>query len=372
MVKKGKYKLFNYLIENHLIYYKGLRKNDKIIAFAILDYIEFNKLETLLKDLLKNKFIQYYAIQIAAPENNGNLLFLNFEDNTKERIVKSFNFVQQKIIEAQILAKFQKEKNLEENFLSIISLDKSSNTTITKISESLKISDENNTKLLNFFLLNLDVIEKKESFIINFLNLIKNLESEGVLIFNFKINNNDEIKVYPYFVENRKNPYGFSNIEKKINNFFQMNLIEKRPIKIGAISNYLWRLEISNNFYILNGCFNHFFPKASPNILDFSIINEEIEQNLQKNKIEYIRLGKNLIFIEQKYLFIILDNLDSKYIIRILKKYYPKYIIFILIVKESGHKKLIEANKIKLIENIKIVHPQDIQNFNYQEFKRNL
>ncbi len=370
MVKKGKYKLFNYLIENHLIYYKGLRKNDKIIAFAILEYFDFKTIEFILNDILRNKLIQYYAFQIDTHENREKLLVLNFEDSTKERIIKSFNYVQQKIIEAQNLARFQKEKNLESKFLSIITLDKNSKTSISKVSESLKISTENNAKLLSFFVLNLDVIKKTNSFMTSFLTLINNLEREGILIFNFRTDSDENIKVSSYFVEKSENTDSSFNIEDNINNFFHNDLIKRHSIKIEAIFNFLWRLEISNSFFPLNGSFNHFSPNTHPNSLGFSEINEEIEKNLQKNQIEHIRLGENLIFIEQSYLFLLLEKLDTKYITKILKKYYPKYIIYILILDESGYRKLIETEKIKLIENINLVHPNNIQDFNYQEFKR--
>jgi len=371
MVKKGKYKLFNYLIENNLIYYKSIRKNDKIVAFAILVYKNSKSILSVLNEFLRKRIIQYYAIQINTHENCEKLLFLNFEDSKKERIIKSFNFIQQNIFETHNSAKFLKEKDLEAQFLSNLSQEINSNSFITKSSESIKISNDNNSKVFSFFLINLDFIKKKKSFILDLLNLIKNLGSKGFLILNFKTDNNDNIKISFYFVEECENIENTMNLENNINDFFQSNLIKKQDIKIRTIFNYLWRLEIKDSFYFLNDFLDLFFHKTYSTPFSLSEINKKFEQNLLNNKIEYVRLGDNLIFIEHSYLFIILENIDSKYILRILKKYYPKYIIYILILNELGYKKLIEAKSIKLMENIKIIHPKDIQKFNCQEFKSN-
>ena len=81
-------------------------------------------------------------------------------------------------------------------------------------------------------------------------------------------------------------------------------------------------------------------------------------------------LSTNLLLIENSYLFIILENLNSQYIHRILRDHYPKYFIYILILDELGYKKLLKMNSIKLIESIKVIHPEEIQKFNFQEFKR--
>jgi len=371
MVKKGKYKLFNYLIENHLIYYKSIRKNDKIVAFAILIYKNSKSILSFLNEFLRKRIIQYYAIQINTNENCEKLLLLNFEDSKKERIIKSFNFIQQTIFKTHNSAKFLKEKDLEAQFLSNLSQEINSNSFITKLSESIKISNDHCSKAFSFFLINLDFIKKKKSFILDFLKLINDLGGKGFLIINFKTDHNDNIKISSYFVEECENIENIIDLENNVNDFFQSDLIKKQDIKIRTIFNYLWRLEINDSFYFLNNFLDLFFPINSSASSTLSEINKKFEQTLLNNQIEYVRLGDNLIFIEHSYLFIILENLDSKYILRILKKYYPKYIIYILILNELGYKKLLEAKSIKLMENIKIIHPKDIQKFNCQEFKIN-
>ena len=83
-----------------------------------------------------------------------------------------------------------------------------------------------------------------------------------------------------------------------------------------------------------------------------------------------MRLSPNLLLIENSYLFIILENLNPQYIHRILRVHYPKYFIYIFILDELGYKKLLKMNSIKLLESIKVIHPEEIQKFNFQEFKR--
>jgi len=370
MVKKGKYKLFSYLIENHLIYYKSLSKNDKIIAFAMLEDLILNSIESIFNDFLRKRIIQYYSIQIDIYEKSKKLLLLNFEDDTKEGIIKAFNIVQQKMIETHIPFKFLKEKFLEERFLTIIFEKINSNTSITKSSESILISSEKESKIFNFYSIDLDLIKKKGVFISNFSNLIKNLGKKGHLIFHFRIDHNDNIELTSYLVETCEINENTSNIDKTINNFFHCNLIKKQDLKIKAIFNLLWRLGIIDTFFLLNDFYNLFYNIKHPYLLELAQMNELLEQNLLTNQIEYLRLNENLFFIEQNFLFLILQNLDPNYIHRIIDKYYPKYVIYILILNDLGYEKLLEMESIKLIENIKIINPAGIQKFNYEEFKR--
>jgi len=100
-------------------------------------------------------------------------------------------------------------------------------------------------------------------------------------------------------------------------------------------------------------------------------MNKEFEDCLITNNIEYVRLSKNLIFIEYSYVFLILENLDSNIIYKVIEKYHSKYLIYILILNDLGNRELQKIKSIKLIENIKILNPMDIHNFNYSELKRN-
>ncbi|NVM34789.1 MAG: hypothetical protein HWN81_04285 [Candidatus Lokiarchaeota archaeon] len=370
MFKKGKYRLFSYFIENYLIYYKSIKKNNKIIAFAICEYLEFKSIEPILKDFLRKRAIHYFSIQIDINEKSEKILLLNFEDYKKENIIKSFNIVKQFLAEIEKPVKFLKEKFLEKKFLAIFLQDIKSNTSISKVSEAITISTEKELKFFNFYSINLDLIEQRKSFISNFLNLISNFSRRGFLIFNFQIDDSEEIKIFAYFVDICERNKNNSNIENNVNSIFHSNLISRQNIKIQEIYNYFWRLGVTDTFFFLNDFCNLFFLKKNSYSLDLLNINDQIEENLVKNQTEYVRLSPNLLFIEHNYLFIILENLDSEYIHRILKAHYPKFFIYILILNNLAYKKLLEMDSIKLLENIIIIHPKEIQKLNYQEFKR--
>ncbi|MFW9988859.1 MAG: hypothetical protein ACFFC3_09410, partial [Candidatus Odinarchaeota archaeon] len=259
---------------------------------------------------------------------------------------------------------------LEKKFLAIFFLDINSNTSISKQSESITIKTEDKLINFNFYSINLKIIEQKNSFIINYLNLIDSLSRIGFLIFNFQIEHNEEIKIYVYFVDISEENNDNSNLENNINSFFHCNLINRLNIKIYEIYNYFWRLGVNNNYFFLKNFNILFSPKKNMTIPDLTNTNNQIEENLIKYQIEYIRLSTNLLLIEYNYLFIILENIDPKYIYRVLKERYPKYFIYILILNDSGYKKLLEMESIKFLDKIKIIHPKEIQKVNYQEFKR--
>ncbi|MFX1308346.1 MAG: hypothetical protein ACFFB6_08670 [Promethearchaeota archaeon] len=369
MVKKGKYKLFSYLIENYLIYYKSLTKNTKVIAFAILEYSNYKSIESILNDFLRKRVIQYYSIQIETFDKNKKILLLNFEEDKKESIIKSFNNVQQILAENHKFTKFQKEKDLEDMFLAILFQHINSNTCITKSSNSIIISTENKSKSLNFFTIDLAIINKEKSFVSSFLNLITDYGKIGYLIFNIKLGNRENIIVSPYFVvesNNIKNPL---NIEEKVNDFFQCNLLKMQNFKLNSIFNLLWRLQICDNSFFFNDYHELFYSKNYTNSLDLLEMNEFFEKQLLNNQIDYTRLSKNLLFIEKRYLFLILQDLDCDYIYRIIEKYYPKYFIYILMLNNLGYTELQQIKSVKSIETIKILNPLEIHKFNYEEFK---
>ena len=133
--------------------------------------------------------------------------------------------------------------------------------------------------------------------------------------------------------------------------------------------NCIWRLGLKDNLFSLNDYYDLFFTKNPHHLIDLSDLNGLIEENLLTNQIEYIRLNKNLLYIEQNYLFILLKDLDSNYIKRIIERFYPKYIIYILIISYLGYEKLLEMTQIKFIENIKIINPEEVHKINYKAFK---
>jgi len=233
------------------------------------------------------------------------------------------------------------------------------------------ISAGKESRIFNFFSINLETIRKKNSFISNFSNLIRNLGRKGLLIFHFRMDHHENIKLTSYFVEKCETNGKSSNMEEIINNFFHCNLIKRQEIKIKVIFNLIWRLGITSHYFFFIDFEVLFHNKKLSCSLNLLEMNELFERNLLNSQIEYVKLSKNLYFVDQSYLFLILQDLDSNYIYEIIEKYYPKYFIYILILNYLGYEKLLEIESIKLIENIKIINPVKIQKFSYEIFKKN-
>jgi hypothetical protein len=91
MRRKGKFKLFSYLVDDFLIYYKSFNKNKKIIAFSIIEDGPFSPIFLILKHFLNLRFLEYFSFQI---HNHENFLFiLCFEDYSPSKILRYFNII---------------------------------------------------------------------------------------------------------------------------------------------------------------------------------------------------------------------------------------------------------------------------------------
>ena len=369
MVKKGKFKLLSYLIEEDLIFYKSLGKNEKFIAFALIEIKSFNILITLLIEFLKKKFIHYFSIQLHSSEKNKKEILLNFADSTKEQIIKIFSIIHERIKEFNLQLQFLNEEKLETRFLAPIFGKLDSNISVTNKSESLLITQNQNVQYLDSYRINVDLIENRTPFIPNFLNLINSFKRIGYLIFNFKIGFDNNVKFNPYFVEIRENHNKEYNLLQNVNNFFNVNLLKRHTIKIKDIYKLMWRLEIVDEMFQLNHFNDLFFKDDNNGDLGFLKFINQIKQKLNQNEIEFIELDKKLLFIEQKYLFLVLKKLDCDYIYRLIEKHHSKYLIYITILHELDHKKLLEIKEISQLENIRIFNPNDIQGLNFKIFK---
>ncbi len=160
-----------------------------------------------------------------------------------------------------------------------------------------------------------------------------------------------------------------SKIVQMVNNFFKCQVLVRHKLKSDFMFNFFWRLGITDKWFIFQEYQDLFSLKKKSSLLILSEMNEIFENKLKKNQIEYIRLSKNLIFIEQSHVFLTLTKLDSNYIHRVIEKYHSKYMIHILILDEKDHIKLSSIKSINLIENVKIINPLEIQKINYAYFK---
>lgn len=371
MTKKGKFQLLSYLVDENLIYYKSLNKNKKLIAFAMFETVIINPIINVLNQFLRKRYIQYYTIQLNMLENNGNIFLLNFEEIKKENIIKIFNDIQQKLDEENINVRFFKNSKLERKFLEPIIKNANSKVSIMKHDESILVLNNSDSFLFDFYFIDFDYLENKDSFVNNFIKVINNFEREGYLIFNFKIDSNEEIKFSPYFVEKIIKSDDLFNTEKNVNTFFNYNVLKSHDLKIREIFNFLWRLGISNDFFPLKYLNSLFITKNQNDLTSLLKFNKVIEHNLLNYQLDYIRLSKNLIFIEEKFLILVLTKLDSEYIQKIIEKHHSKYFIYITILSKKELEKLVNITNFKSLHNLQVLNSDEILNLDFSIFRNN-
>jgi len=369
MGKKGKYRLLSYLVDEHLIFYKNLINPKKFIAFTFIEVKKFYPLILILSKFLIEKYIKYFSIQLNTRDKNKKIVVINFEDIEKDRITKSFNIVYETLNKDGILIKFLRNNDLEKEFLAILLNGFESNIHISKNSDSILIKDNKNPRRLHFYRINLERIDEKPSFIYCFLNIINNYNRSGFLIFHIKVDFSDNIKILSYFVEESKLYEDVNSIEKNVNPFFNIVLLEKLKINIKDLFKFLWRLGISDNFYLLEDLKDLFLSEDQNTLSELMSFNTRFELNLLNNQIEFKRLSKHLIFIEQWCIFLVLTLLDSNLIKKIIEHYHSKYFIYILILNEKEYDKLFEIKELKLLKKIKIMHPDEFSTFNFKTLK---
>lgn len=371
MGKKGKYKLLSYLVDEYLIFYKNLINPKKFIAFGFLEVKTFYPLISILSKFLIEKYIKYFSIQLNTKDRNKKIVVINFEDFEKDRITKSFNIVYEKLNKDGLLINFLRNSDLEKIFLEIILNGFESKIQISKYSDSILIKDNNNPRRLDFYRINLERIDEKTSFIYCFLNIINNYNRNGFLIFHVKIDFNDNIKIVSYFVEESKLIEDFNSIEKKVNHFFNLVLLERLEINIKDIFKLLWRLELCDNYsFLLEDLKDIFFSEDQNKFSELTSFNNQFELKLLNNQIEFKRLSKYLTFIEQWCIFLVLPLLDSRLIMKIIERYHSKYFIYILILNEKDYDKLLEIKEITLLNKIKIMGLDEFSSFNYESLKK--
>ncbi len=369
MGKKGKYRLLSYLVDEHLIFYKNLINTKKFIAFTFIEVKKFYPLISILSKFLIEKYIKYFSIQLNTRDKNKKIVVINFEDIEKDRITKSFNIIYETLNKDGILIKFLRNNDLEKEFLAILLNGFESNIHISKNSDSILIKDNKNPRRLDFYRINLERIDEKTSFIYCFLNIINNYNRNGFLIFHIKVDFSDNIKILSYFVEESKLYEDVNSIEKNVNLFFNIALLEKLKINIKDLFKFLWRLGISDNFYLLEDLKDLFLSEDQNTLSELMSFNSKFELNLLNNQIEFKRLSKHLIFIEQWCIFLVLTLLDSNLIRKIIEHYHSKYFIYILILNEKEYDKLFEIKELKLLKKIKIMHPDEFSTFNFKTLK---
>ncbi|MFX1370555.1 MAG: hypothetical protein ACFFCE_01745 [Promethearchaeota archaeon] len=340
------------------------------MAFAILKDIDFNITLTILNSFLRKRIIQYYSIQLDTSEKYEKVIIVNIENSKKEEILRAFYLIQQEFIDSDIKAQFLKNARLENTFLGVIFREIHDKLSIKKQSDSILLLDEETSILYNFYKINFKSIKTKKYFLFTFIKVINNIRTKGVLIFHFKIDNMENIKFTSYFVEKCENEEHIKDSEKKINEFFNYELVKRHTMKIKEFGNFLWRLEIANNYFAFDEFNEMFVPTIQHTSMDLLRMNSIIEQKLSNHDIKYVRLNKNLLFINQAYLFLVLERLESKAIEKLIEKFSSKYFIYILILNQVDYEKLQEIESLILIDTVKLLHEREIHQFNYQNFSK--
>ncbi|MFX0178301.1 MAG: hypothetical protein ACFE85_18975, partial [Candidatus Hodarchaeota archaeon] len=163
MVRKGRFKLLSYFIEDSLIFYKSMNKNRNIIAFSIFKTLDLPQTIEILNDLIKRKFLYYYSIQFSLCEQYSINFLLCFKDIKKSTITKFYNLIREKILASTDSTQFFSKKELENNFLNVIEGKIDSNIKVWKHNDALLINNEQNVKVLRFYDLDLNYKKKNDS-----------------------------------------------------------------------------------------------------------------------------------------------------------------------------------------------------------------
>ncbi|GAG63626.1 unnamed protein product, partial [marine sediment metagenome] len=88
----------------------------------------------------------------------------------------------------------------ETTFLNIVFKNFSSNINGLKVSESLLIKDEETSRYIDIYDINLSNIDEKNNFFLNFINLLTKLNRNGHLIINFRRIFDDNIRFSTNFI----------------------------------------------------------------------------------------------------------------------------------------------------------------------------
>jgi hypothetical protein len=367
MTRKGKFQLLSYLVDESLLYYKSLNKNKKIIAFAMFETIAINHIIPILNKYLTKRFISYYTIQWDTLKTDKKVFILSFEEEKKESIIKAYNELEKKLRRINSQHKFFNGSQLEGKFLAPILKEPTSKVSIVKENSSMLILNNNNSYLLDAYNLSLDYMENQEFFITNFLKILNSFKREGYLFFNFRLNNDDIVVFNPFYTDKHFKSEETFNTEQAINTFFKYGILKRQDLRIKHIFNCLWRLGITDDYSSLS-IFNKLYPNEENEIAKLLKFNKNFEQNLLQHLIKFIRLGKNLLLIEEKFLFVVLLKLKSEYIKKIVEKYHSKYFIYITILNEKDLKKLLEIPKFKSLKNLQVLNTKEISDLNYDLF----
>ena len=371
MVKKGKFKLFSFLLENYLIYYKSINKNNKLIAFSLLESDNFLRIIKPLNEFLLNKYLFYYSIQLNIPQKRKAIIIISIIGENRSNIDKFFNLIKEKIYNIDKSVSFLKNRKLNRHFLHLLSNNIDGGANSMKRPDFLVLKNGANQKFIQIHQINCDHIKNQMISLHSLQRALKNLNQKGYMVFNIRNDNRQKIITNAYFlgIKHEVNSE-FTDLDREINQLYNCELFNKTNLSISNIYRILWRSNVSDNFFTLDDDADIFFSLTYFNFQDISKFNSQFVKMLELNQLEYYRLNPNLFFIEEQSLFLVLVDSNLKKIKKLLENFFSRYFIFILILNQKEYRKIVESNEISLLENLKILSFKDFAMFDFLKLNK--
>lgn len=367
--KKGKFRLLSYLIEDKLIYYKSIKKDKKILAFALFELSGYYSVDKILQGFLKQGLILFYSFQINVIKPEEIIYIICIKHENKSEIFKIYNSIFEKLNQVHHSVHFFKDSNLEKEFLKILTLDRDKNSLINDSIGSIRVKDDSTLKTLNFYLINYDKVLEVSNIMSQFLNYLGNIKRHGYIIFN-SILMNDKVASEIYFVDFIEDLASQTpNLELQVNDFFGTDLITRIKLDIKRIFSPLWRYRLTNNHTSFQDISEIQNIECFYNIKVIPNFNQKFKELLEVNKLEFHQFSQNLFFVERSTLVIIVATKKFKFLLNLIKKYRVKFFLLVIVLNEEGYDDLMKMENLNTIPNLKIINYEEFCQFDLKSIK---
>ena len=376
MVKKGKYNLFSFSIEDEMIKYHSKNNVKKYVFFSILKTNSLKKLVPLLNSLLVKGMMKYYSIQFSNKKNYTSSVLFNFQDEQKENILKSLKIIKEDVREHlkndSLYARFLRGNELNKEYVNIIEVDLGDSLEINNKKDFCIVKNKKKIRYIKLYSLYFIQDSAIESLLNIFFNLITDLGIKGNLILNF-ILKNGLVVFSPFFVEHFYNKNIDTKLVEMVNEFISSELsIREENIKMKLIGNLLWRLNFSKNFIdyknnesmlfslfsiIQNGEKSLALNGQKNSLSTTKKFMTLVIEVLKRNNFNFNKIDFNVLEINNQYIILTIDDFNPSLIYNTFKKYYPKRIIYLVIHNQSLFKKILLETKISNLLGVKVFNP---------------
>lgn len=366
--QQGKYNLLHYAVKDELILYHSSNRNKKYIGIAIFTHHNFLQVVKILNPYLLKNYFNFYSIQIPIGTSLKFSFILNFKDREEENIIKKFQSLYKIIKKSFPLTSFLNKDVLEAEYMNFLIKKQEGMKFLNRNNEIFGIKNENISLLINCYSMNLDLILDKNNFLTTFLEVLKNLKRKGLFIFTFKKDPMNFIKTSPYLIDIRMKNEDFINIQKEINDFYGIMLMNKIKLNFNHLFKIFWRLNISNNWFHLKKVLNLFHLEGTydDNFTHNSL--DSIKKKMQSFLSNSIQINKYTYLIDNKVIFHVVEHVNSD-LIKLIEKFILKYNIIIITLKKEIYNKLKQIKKIESFKKFYILHIDDFLDLNLNQLK---